>query len=87
MALAKWIASPNNPLTARVMVNRLWYRHFGCGIVPTPSDFGQLSGGPSHPELLDWLANRFIANNCSVKAMHRLIVTSNAYRQTSHLRL
>jgi hypothetical protein len=86
MALAKWIASPNNPLTARVMVNRLWYRHFGRGIVATPSDFGQLSGGPSHPELLDWLANRFVAEKWSVKAMHRLIVTSNTYRQTSRLR-
>ncbi len=83
MALADWIASPENPLTARVMVNRLWYRHFGRGIVATPSDFGKLSGGPSHPELLDWLAGEFVAAKWSLKAMHRLIVTSSTYRQTS----
>jgi hypothetical protein len=83
MALAQWIASPENPLTARVMVNRLWHWHFGRGIVPTPSDFGQLSGGPSHPELLDWLAEQFVENKWSVKAMHRLIVNSNTYRQSS----
>ncbi len=83
MALAQWIASPNHPLTARVMVNRMWHWHFGRGIVATPSDFGQLSGGPSHPELLDWLANRFIKEKWSIKAMHRLLVTSAAYRQTS----
>lgn len=83
MALADWIAGPDNPMTARVMVNRLWHWHFGQGIVRTPSDFGQLSGGPSHPELLDWLANRFIENKWSIKAMHRLILNSNAYRQSS----
>ncbi|MBM83153.1 MAG: hypothetical protein CMJ78_21535 [Planctomycetaceae bacterium] len=83
MALAQWIASPSNPLTARVMVNRLWHWHFGRGIVATPSDFGQLSGGASHEELLDWLANQFIKNGWSIKKMHRLMVTSNAYRQTS----
>jgi hypothetical protein len=83
MALAEWIASPDNPLTARVMVNRLWHWHFGRGIVATPSDFGALSSGASHPELLDWLALQFVKNKWSVKAMHRLIVTSAAYRQTS----
>ena len=83
MALAQWIASPENPLTARVMMNRLWYRHFGRGIVKTPSDFGKLSGGATHPELLDWLAGQFVDQRWSLKAMHRLIVTSNTYRQSS----
>ncbi len=83
MALAEWIASPENPMTARVMVNRLWYWHFGRGIVPTPSDFGELSGGPSHPKLLDWLAEQFVKNKWSIKAIHRLIVNSATYRQTS----
>jgi hypothetical protein len=83
MVLANWIATPDNPLTARVMVNRLWHWHFGRGIVATPSDFGQLSGGPSHPELLDWMALEFIKGNWSLKNIHRLIVTSAAYRQTS----
>ncbi|MCA9061644.1 MAG: DUF1553 domain-containing protein [Planctomycetaceae bacterium] len=83
MALAEWIASPDNPLTARVMVNRLWHWHFGRGIVATPSDFGTLRDGPSHPELLDWLAVEFVRNKWSLKAMHRLIVTSATYRQTS----
>jgi len=83
MVLAKWIASPANPLTARVMVNRLWHWHFGRGIVATPSDFGQLSGGQSHRELLDWLALQFVKEKWSLKAVHRLIVTSATYRQTS----
>ena len=83
MALATWISSPGNPLTARVMVNRLWNWHFSRGIVSTPSDFGQLSGGPSHPDLLDWLANDFVENKWSIKAMHRRIVTSATYRQAS----
>jgi hypothetical protein len=83
MALAQWIASPENPLTARVMMNRLWFRHFGSGIVRTPSDFGKLGGGPSHPELLDWLAVRFVKEDWSLKAMHRLMVTSSVYRQSS----
>ena len=83
MALAEWIASPDNPMTARVIVNRLWHWHFGRGIIPTPSDFGELSGGPSHPELLDWLAERFVENKWSIKAIHRLIVNSATYRQTS----
>ncbi len=83
MALAQWIASPENPLTARVMVNRLWHWHFGRGIVATPSDFGSLSDGPSHRELLDWLASEFVKRKWSLKAMHRLMVTSATYRQTS----
>ena len=83
MALAQWIASPENPLTARVMVNRLWAQHFGRGIVPTLSDFGKLRGGPCHPELLDWLAHRFVEHNWSLKAMHRLMVNSGTYRQSS----
>ena len=83
MALAEWIASADNSLTARVMANRLWHWHFGRGIVRTPSDFGQLSGGPSHPELLDWLALQFVKENWSIKAVHRLIVTSATYQQTS----
>ena len=83
MALANWIASSDNPLTARVMMNRLWYRHFGRGIVKTPSDFGKLSGGATHPELLDWLARQFVDSRWSLKAMHRLIVTSSTYQQSS----
>jgi hypothetical protein len=83
MALAEWIASPDNPMTARVMVNRLWHWHFGRGMVPTPSDFGELSGGPSHPELIDWLAEQFVENKWSIKAIHRLIVNSATYQQTS----
>ncbi len=83
LTLARWIASPENPLTARVMVNRLWGWHFGRGIVATPSDFGKLSGGASHPELLDWLASRFIESKWSVKAIHRLILNSATWRQSS----
>jgi hypothetical protein len=83
MALADWIASAENPLTARVMVNRLWHWHFGQGIVRTPSDFGSLSGDPSHRKLLDWLAVRFVEEKWSIKAMHRLMVNSATYRQSS----
>jgi hypothetical protein len=83
--LAEWIVSPANPLAARVMANRIWQHHFGEGIVRTPSDFGLNGDRPSHPELLDWLAHRFIEKKWSIKAMHRLMLTSNAYRQsTSH---
>ena len=81
--LARWLANPDNPLTARVMVNRIWQHHFGRGLVPTPSDFGTRGEAPSHPELLDWLAREFIRNGWSVKTMHRLILTSSAYRQSS----
>lgn len=83
MALAEWIASKDNPMTARVMMNRLWLHHFGRGIVETPSDFGKLSGGPSHAELLDWLALKFMEENWSLKAMHRIMINSAAYRQSS----
>jgi mono/diheme cytochrome c family protein len=82
-ALADWIASPDNPLTARVMMNRVWQHHFGEGIVRTPSDFGINGERPSHPELLDWLATKFVENKWSLKAMHRLMLTSNAYRQST----
>ncbi len=83
LTLAQWITSAENPMTARVMVNRLWDWHFGRGLVPTPSDFGKLSGGASHPELIDWLARRFVDSKWSVKAMHRLILNSASYRQSS----
>jgi Protein of unknown function (DUF1553)/Protein of unknown function (DUF1549)/Planctomycete cytochrome C len=81
--LADWIASPSNPLTARVMVNRIWQHHFGRGLVRSASDFGYKGTPPTHPELLDWLASEFVARGWSIKAMHRLIVTSNAYRMAS----
>ena len=81
--LADWIASPQNPLTARVMVNRIWQGHFGIGLVETASDFGRSGMKPSHPELLDWLAAEFIRSGWSVKHMHRLVVLSAAYRQSS----
>jgi hypothetical protein len=83
ITLAHWIASPDNPLTARVMVNRIWQYHFGRGIVGTPNDFGRNGETPSHPDLLDWLANRFIAKGWSIKAIHRLILTSNTWRQSA----
>jgi hypothetical protein len=83
LALADWIVDPSNPLTARVMVNRIWQGHFGRGLVPTPSDFGNNGMPPSHPELLDWLAGEFIRSGWSVKHLHRLIVMSETYRQGS----
>jgi hypothetical protein len=87
-ALARWIASPENPLTARVMVNRIWQQHFGRGLVATAGDFGHLGTPPSHPELLDWLAARFVAGGFRFKALHRLMVTSATYRQSAaHPRL
>jgi len=86
VALAEWIMSEDNPLTARVMVNRLWHYHFGRGLVETPSDFGLNGARPTHPELLDWLASEFVARGWSIKAMHRLIVTSATYRQSSATR-
>ena len=81
--LATWITSPENPLTARVFVNRLWQHHFGYGIVRTPSDFGVNGDRPSHPELLDWLAVRFVESGWDVKAMQRFMLLSNTYRQAS----
>jgi hypothetical protein len=82
-ALARWIVDPANPLTARVMVNRIWHYHFGRGIVGTPSDFGVKGDRPTHPALLDWLASEFVRNGWSIKQMHRLILTSNTYQQSS----
>lgn len=82
LTLAYWIASPENPLTARVIVNRVWQAHFGDGLVRTSSDFGKLGEKPSHPELLDWLANWFVENGWSMKKLHRLIMTSNTYRMS-----
>jgi cytochrome c553 len=80
LALANWLASPDNPLTARVMVNRIWHHHFGRGIVDTPSNFGRMGSLPSHPELLDWLATEFVRQGWRIKPMHRLILTSQAYQ-------
>jgi hypothetical protein len=80
LTLACWIASAENPLTARVIVNRVWQYHFGEGLVRTPSDFGVKGEAPTHPELLDWLAHWFVENGWSVKKLHRLILTSNTYR-------
>ncbi len=82
-ALANWIANPQNPLTSRVMVNRLWQGHFGTGLVETASDFGRSGMKPTHPELLDWLAAEFIRSGWSVKHMHKLIVLSETYKQSS----
>lgn len=83
LELAKWIVDPANPLTSRVMVNRLWQHHFGRGIVPSSSDFGKLGETPTHPELLDWLAGRFVESGWDLKAMHRLILLSRTYRMSS----
>lgn len=83
--LAAWIASSSNTLTARVIVNRVWHWHFGDGLVRTPSNFGLLSEPPSHPELLDWLASRFIADGWSLKKLHRRIMLSATYRQGSRV--
>jgi mono/diheme cytochrome c family protein len=83
LALASWIASPDNPATARVMVNRIWQHHFGRGIVRSPNNFGYLGDRPTHPELLDWLAADFVKNGWHLKALHRLIMTSSAYRMSS----
>ena len=84
-ALANWIGTKDNPLTARVMVNRIWQYHFGQGLMATPSDFGHRGGMPSHPELLDWLATEFMDNGWSVKKLTRLIMTSSVYRQASEV--
>jgi len=86
LMLAEWITHPDNPLTRRVLVNRLWHHHFGQGIVTTPSDFGLGGDKPSHPELLDWLADELLRNGWSMKHLHKLIVMSAAYQQqsTSH---
>ena len=83
-ALAEWIANPANPMFARVMVNRIWQFHFGQGLVRTGNDFGTRAGAPSHPELLDWLAAEFVTRKWSIKAMHKLIMLSEAYRRDSN---
>ncbi|MHC4874976.1 MAG: DUF1549 and DUF1553 domain-containing protein [Planctomycetota bacterium] len=81
--LANWITSPDNPLTTRVIVNRIWQYHFGRGLVPTANDFGMNGEPPSHPELLDWLTLRFIASDWDIKSLHRLILLSNVWQQSS----
>src|SRR5439155_3204399 len=86
LALAQWISSPQNPLTARVIVNRLWQHHFGSGIVKTTSDFGRAGLPPTHPLLLDWLASELIERGWSLKSMHKLILLSNTYRMSSRSR-
>jgi hypothetical protein len=83
LRLARWIADPRNPLTARVLVNRVWQHHFGEGLTPTPDNFGFTGERPSHPELLDWLAAEFMESSWRLKPLHRRIVTSAAYRQSS----
>ncbi len=82
-ALARWLTDPQHPLTARVAANRVWLQHFGTGLVKTPNDFGQNGDRPSHPELLDWLAGQLVAGGWSMKALHRTILLSNAYRQST----
>ena len=86
LRLAEWIASEENPLTARVIVNRVWQFHFGRGLVNTPSDFGKAGASPTHPELLDWLALRFMENGWSLKWLHKQILTSSTYQQSSRPR-
>jgi Protein of unknown function (DUF1553)/Protein of unknown function (DUF1549)/Planctomycete cytochrome C len=83
LAFANWLVDPKNPLVARVLVNRVWMHHFGRGIVGTPGDFGRLGERPTHPELLDWLAAEFVANGWSQKKLHKLLMASTAYRQSS----
>jgi Protein of unknown function (DUF1553) len=83
LSLASWIADPANPLTARVIVNRVWQWHFGDGLVPTESDFGKNGQPPTHPELLDWLAGWFVREGWSIKKLSRLILASHTYRQSS----
>jgi hypothetical protein len=84
LALARWIASPDNPLTARVLVNRVWQQHFGRGLVATPNNFGKMGARPTHPELLDWLAGWFVEHGWSLKQLHRLLLSSAAYQQAGH---
>src|SRR5690606_31631118 len=83
LAFARWLTQPDHPLTARVQVNRMWARHFGRGLVETLANFGKSGARPTHPELLDWLATEFVREGWSMKAMHRLMVLSSAYRQSS----
>ena len=83
LALAEWLASSKNPLTARVIVNRIWHHHFGRGIVASLDNFGMVGDRPTHPELLDWLAVELVSSGWSIKQMHRLIMTSDAYQMAS----
>jgi mono/diheme cytochrome c family protein len=85
LALAEWVTHPNHPLTARVIVNRIWMHYFGRGIVSTPANFGRTGAPPSHPELLDWLAGELVRNGWRLKAIHRLILRSAAFRQSSRV--
>ena len=85
LALARWLSQQDHPLTSRVMVNRIWMHHFGRGLVSTPANFGKMGARPSHPELLDWLATEFVRSGWSLKHMHRLMMTSRAYRQSSRV--
>jgi hypothetical protein len=84
-ALARWLTLPDHPLTSRVMINRLWQHHFGRGIVETPNDFGAMGEAPTHPKLLDWLSTELVDEQWSLKAVHRLMVTSATYRQSSEV--
>ena len=84
--LARWLTRPDHPLTARVLVNRIWQHHFGRGIVETPNDFGLRGAAPTHPELLDWLATEFVTHGWSIKHLHRLMVLSSTYQQSSRAR-
>src|SRR6185369_17565030 len=83
LELARWIAAEENPLTARVIVNRLWQWHFGEGLVRTPNNFGLAGEAPTHPELLDYLAKRFVENGWSIKSMHRMLMLSSLYQSDS----
>ena len=83
LQLAQWVTDPKHPLTSRVMVNRIWRWHFGTGIVRSTDNFGNLGDRPSHPELLDWLASRFVESGWSVKAMHRLVMLSSTYQMST----
>ena len=85
LALARWLVSPDHPLTSRVMVNRIWKHHFGTGIVKSLGNFGKAGTPPTHPELLDWLSVEFVRQGWSIKAMHRLMLTSSTYRQASQV--
>jgi hypothetical protein len=87
LAFARWLTQPENPLTARVMVNRIWKYHFGVGLVRSLGNFGNMGDRPTHPEMLDWLACEFIQKGFSVKSLHRLVVTSHTYRQRSAVTL
>src|SRR5262249_28078247 len=84
LAFAKWLTSRDNPLTPRVIVNRIWQHHFGRGIVETPDNFGRMGASPTHPELLDWLAVDFMEHGWSAKRLHKVIMTSTVYRQMSN---